>query len=339
MAQLSLIDAFDDCITRISDGNSLEDCLLRYPAYAKQLRPLLEASMALPQVRIPESELLEDQALVWQQITEAMPISSTKRRRSFPFGLLAAVLLLIGLLAATWIFLTRPQLPGEDKVITATVTPTEIPTERPSMSPTAMPTVSLTQSATVSPTATITPSLTSTATTTVTPSTTATLTATPSTTATRKPTLTATITQTSTSTSTPTKTRTPSPTRTPTATFVPGCGAPLTEENAINSVLAIYPNTTIISTNKIIKFGDTLVWEIQTSHNIEVNIDVACGVILTIEQRKTNTNTNSNDNTNNLNANDNVSSTNTNDNNSAANSNSNSNVDDSGGGGGMGSDG
>ncbi len=269
MAQQSLIDAFDDCMTRISGGASLEDCLLRYPTYANQLRPLLEASVALPQIRIPESELLEDQKLVWQQITKAMPISSPKRRRRFPFGLLVAALLLIGLLAATGLFLTRPQLPDEDNVITATIHPTESPTALPSLSPTPMPTMSPT------PSATITPSLTSSATISATPSTTATLTAT------RKPTLTLTLTLTHTSTSTPTKTHTPSATRTPTATFAPGCGAPLTEEDAINRVLAIYPNTTIISTNQTIKFGDTLVWEIKTSHNIEVNIDVACGVILT----------------------------------------------------------
>jgi hypothetical protein len=313
MAQQSLIDAFDDCMNRIANGQTLEACLHQYPYYVDQLRPLVEAGMAFRQIRVPQDELLEDQALVWQQIIQAMPVSISRRRRGYRIGLLAAILLLLLLLTATWFVLTRPDLPPDDSNIVVPITESVMPTL--SASPSAI------HSATPTPIPTTwTPTVTVTITATRTP--TATWTATPTGTETRVPT--ATSTSTLTRTMTPTRTNiatrshTPSPTASQTATFAPGCGAPLTEQDAVNKVLEIYPNTGVKSVSQQTKFGGTLVWEVQTTHGVEVNIDVACGVILTIEQGgndndSSNTNDNSNDqentNTNpDANANDNDSS-------------------------------
>lgn len=106
------------------------------------------------------------------------------------------------------------------------------------------------------------------------------------------PTSSATMTATPTATPTPSVTPTTSPspgvtpsaTLEPSATFAPGCGAPLTAADAETRVLAIYPNTRIVSVNQETRFGDVLVWVVRTSHQLELVIDVACGNILTIDQ-------------------------------------------------------
>jgi len=260
MAQISLLDAFNDCMERIASGQSLESCLSLYPGYAAQLRPLIEVALSVRQLQPPTAELREDQALVWEQITRTLPLPVRRRRRTYyRLLLLAAVLLFIFMLSATWFLFTRPDLPSDDRQVLETLTPTVSP------SPTAIPS---TFTLTPSPTLTVTtaPTLTPTSTTTVT------VTVSPTTTVSPTPTQTAALTATS------------APTTAPTATFAPGCGAPLTQQDAANRVLAIYPNTTISSITQVVKFGGTLVWEIKTSHGIEVNIDVACGVILTIQQ-------------------------------------------------------
>lgn len=270
MAQISLLDAFNDCMERIASGQSLESCLSLYPGYAAQLRPLIEVALSVRQLQPPTAELREDQALVWEQITRTLPLPVRRRRRSYyRLLLLAAVLLFIFMLSATWFLFTRPDLPSDDRQVLETLTPTVSP------SPTAIPsTFTLTPSPTLIVTATVTPSPTLTVTATVTPSPTLTVTTTVSPTTTASPTPTQTVTLTATN----------APTTAPTATFAPGCGAPLTQQDAANRVLAIYPNTTISSITQVVKFGGTLVWEVKTSHGIEVNIDVACGVILTIQQ-------------------------------------------------------
>ena len=278
MAQQSLIDAFDDCLSRMGAGETLDDCLLRYPAYANQLRPLLETSLAVRQIRVPQAELLQDQALVWEQVMNTLPAAVQRRRRGFPLGLLAAAVLLLALIMGTWFFLTRPKGTPEEQVITPAATVTVLPTLNPTTTVTLMP--SATTTVTLMPTATTTVTLM--------PSATPTATITPS----------------------PTLTRTPLPTLTATATFAPGCGAPLTEQDATARVMAIYPNTTITAVSQVVKFNNQLVWEVKTSHGIVVNIDVACGVILTIDQPNTNTantNTNTNDNQSGSPANNNTS--------------------------------
>lgn len=320
MAQQSLIDAFDDCMNQIANGQTLEGCLRQYPHYVDQLRPLVEAGIAFRQIRVPQAELLEDQALVWQQIIQAMPVSVSRRGRGYRIGLLAAILLLLLLLTATWFVLTRPDMPPDDSNIVVPITESVMPALSASPSaihsatPTPIPTT-WTPTVTATITVTRTPTATWTATLTRTETSAPTATSTPSLTRTVTPTL----------TNIATRSHTPNPTASQTATFAPGCGAPLTEQDAVNRVLEIYPNAGVKSVFQQTKFGGKLVWEVQTTHGVEVNIDVACGVILTIEQGG---NDNENGNTNdNLNDQENT--------NAGADANANDNNDDSSG---MGSD-
>lgn len=98
----------------------------------------------------------------------------------------------------------------------------------------------------------------------------------------------------------------------------------VTAQDAIDRVLEIYPNTTILEIELVEKFGGTLVWEVKTSHGLELNIDAQTNVILTIE-RDDDDNANFNDNSDDGPGNANF---NANDNNSNSNSNFNSNDND-----------
>lgn len=331
MIQHDLPEIFNDCVNRLAVGWSVDECLAEYPAYTDQLRPMLEAGWQVRFMRAPQPELYEDQDIVWQRLvgeeTYALPLPPSRNRRGYRVlgQLIAAVFLLILLVGATWFVLNRLVLPPNVPIL-ETLTPTATLTETPALT--------LTSSATVTATLTNTP--------TVTPS--PTLTPTQTSTTTLTPTLTSSSTGTLTFTPTPTPsvtvTATASPTVTP--TNVSGCGQPLTAQDAVNAVLGIYPNTTITTVLQTTKFGGTLVWEVKTSHGFTVNIDVACGTILSIEHNGnagsvnstptpgSGTNPNGNDNNSGGSGGDPNSNQNSNSN---ENSNSNDNSEDSGGSG------
>ena len=253
MAQQNLIDIFDDCVRRLNNGASIEDCLRIYPQYASELRSLLEAGEQVRALRSPTTELLEDQDLIWAQVQQRLPgrLVRTQRANRLYLQLIAAILLLM-MLASTWFLLTRPDLPDENPVVPAEIRLTSEPSATPSVTVTVTPTESVTQTATATPTDT--------------------------------PTATPTPTASSTATETEGITGFAQPGQGPTATFAPGCGAPLTAQQAADAVLEIYPNTTILEVEQYMLTDGRLIWEVKTSHGIEVTIDVACGYILTIER-------------------------------------------------------
>jgi len=255
----SLIEVFEDCVQRLTSGESLERCLSRYPSFAEQLRPMLETVISLRRMQIPQAEVIQDKAIVWDRIQWQMNAARTRSTRGVRsiIQVGAAVFVLLLLLTTTWFVLTRPDLPPDPNEIVPLVT-----TETPTQTPTQTATQTLTLTSTPTQTATQTPTHTSTQT--------------PTQTSTQTPML----------TSTPTASPTPSLmlTASPTVTFAPGCGAPLSAGEASARVLEIYPNTTILSVTSMEMFGGRLVWEVRTSHQIVVVIDVACGTILTIER-------------------------------------------------------
>jgi hypothetical protein len=258
MAQPTLSEIFEECVQRLAAGESLERCLARYPAHADRLRPMLETVIALRKLPVPQAEVMQDQAIVWNTLQRRMRAERPRHlaRTHSMLRLYAALFTLILVMSATWFVLTRPDLPSDPIQIdplTATRTPT------PSPSPTVTP------SLTVTPTASTTP----------TPSATRTLTVTP---------MTPTGTPSPTASATPTASPSATPTLTPSATFAPGCGVPMTAAGAVGRVLEIYPNTTITSVMQMQRFGDRLVWEVRTAHGIVVTLDVGCGNVLTIER-------------------------------------------------------
>jgi len=342
MAQPDIFEIFEDCIQRLASGQSIDDCLRLYPQFANRLRPMLETSQSVHTITFPAAEVLEDQALVWHMIETQLPLRVVQKPRGatiFRFQLLIAILLLLLLTTIAWFLLTRPNV-EEVIPLVESLTPTLVLTDTAQPSPTGTMTPTATPTSTVSQTATVT----------MRPSSTpqSTLTYTPQPSATMRlliepeSRLSATVTMQSviTTETQPTATLNISPT----ATFVPGCGAPFTISDATELVLKIYPNTTIISAKEITRFGNVLVWDVITSHDIEIIIDVGCGTILTIERtptadNQTSTNlTSENNNSNNsgdTSINSGSSSDNSgssdNSNNSSSNSNSGSNSGDNSG--------
>lgn len=297
MAQPNILDIFEESLNRLADGKTIDECLSIYPDYAVQLRPMLESVNFVSTLRPTDAEIRTDQALVWQQILRALPDYEAKppTRRRPRVLLLVAVLLLPVLMAAGIVALSRINTPPEVEPIIVPSQETPI-TELPSATFVTTTEAALTHSLTHTPTLTSTPAppLTNTQQPSPLPSSTSFPSIVP--TNTLVPTFTLTHTQVPpTATRTPAATLTARPTNTPrpptrvpvtpTATFVPGCGAPLTMEDAVRVVLGIYPNTTISEIKLTDDFGDRAVWEVRTSHGLEVNIDVACGTILSIDRR------------------------------------------------------
>ena len=331
MAQVDILDIFEDCINRLAVGQSIDECLRIYPDYATRLRPMLETTETVQTAElIPEAEQAEDISAIWEIIQQKRPhvkpvVVLPRRSRHFRTQLLVAIILLLCLTLATAFFLSRPDLPNITVPIVDTLT--LVPTQTKTVEPIIIDDVLMTETVVDK---TSSPTYTKTSIVTITLSSTATMTATPS------PTHTLTATQTV--TPSPTHTLIPSQTPLPTVTFVPGCDAPTSVTEASDLVLEIYPNTTIVSARQVTRFGDRLVWEIITSHGIEVAIDVGCGHILTIERDDDSESTTSPTNSNeggisNTNINGSSSSSNINDNNntssgSSSDFNTNDNSDD-----------
>ena len=166
MAQPTLIDIFEVCIERLNAGDSIERCLASYPAYARQLRPLLETALTLKRLQISRAEIDQDKLLVWDRLQTrlASPPKRPGRGIRMMSQLLAAALILMLMISASWFVLTRPDLPRDPNLImplTATETPTATPTSTITTSAafpmTATPTSTVTVSSTWTATATPSP--------------------------------------------------------------------------------------------------------------------------------------------------------------------------------------
>lgn len=63
MTDLQLLDAFDDCLTRLRAGESLEACLQSYPGFAGELRPMIEAAQgAMAASHVPHTAQMRSRA-------------------------------------------------------------------------------------------------------------------------------------------------------------------------------------------------------------------------------------------------------------------------------------
>ncbi|GAB4521899.1 MAG: hypothetical protein OHK0046_33770 [Anaerolineae bacterium] len=149
-----LIEAFNTCIDRLNEGETVEAILTDYPAFASQLRPMLEAGLLFPRMRYPALEVQQaesaGEAIIQQTIQSAF--------RSGPGWLGGLVLLLIvgGLVGVLAVVFS-----GGDTspTATATATLTLTSTETPTLTPTHTNTSTLTSTSTVAAT-TLPPTLT-----------------------------------------------------------------------------------------------------------------------------------------------------------------------------------
>jgi len=148
-----LLDAFDDCLTRLQTGESISACLARHPALADELRPMLEAThAALAASRLPRHAQMRSRARFLAAVADRRKPVAAWRRALSPVMALAATFVIVWLAVAV-----------VSNTALNVITPTPSPTVTPS--PTASPSLTVTASPTSTRQATPTPSTTPTATT------------------------------------------------------------------------------------------------------------------------------------------------------------------------------
>ena len=79
------VEALNDCVERLSKGESIQDCLNRYPDYADELRPLLEVSVST--IRAAE-ELRPDpsaRSRNFQRFSNAISETARRKRERTPW--------------------------------------------------------------------------------------------------------------------------------------------------------------------------------------------------------------------------------------------------------------
>jgi LysM repeat protein len=115
MASPDLLNAFNDCIDRLAEGQSVDDCLRDYPQFARDLRPMLETGRLVQRIRVTPLETVQAQARVRHSFEQALLTSPA--RVSYPFrrlGALAAGFLIVSFVAATGTAaLAQNSLPGD----------------------------------------------------------------------------------------------------------------------------------------------------------------------------------------------------------------------------------
>lgn len=72
MVEGDLLDAFNDCVDRLADGASVEECLRLYPQYAGRLRLMLEAGLTVRRAQPSRGEILMAQERVEARIVRAL---------------------------------------------------------------------------------------------------------------------------------------------------------------------------------------------------------------------------------------------------------------------------
>ena len=104
MASERLIDIFDDCATRLANGETIDECVQSYPQYEDDLRVMLEATRIPRRAHAPSHEVGQSQVRVGERFERALRLESIVTRRSYPIGRVASilfVLLFIGSLLTT----------------------------------------------------------------------------------------------------------------------------------------------------------------------------------------------------------------------------------------------
>ncbi len=169
-----LLDAFDDCLTRLKAGETVGDCLRAYPDLAADLRPMLDvAQTAMTVSRVPRPAQMRSRAQFltaaaqkklqpavagwWRGLSTVMALAATAVMVWLGFSVVTNTVLNVTTPTST---LTATASPTQTQVDTATAEPTATtqattptPTYPATPSPTASPTRPLpTASHTASPT-------------------------------------------------------------------------------------------------------------------------------------------------------------------------------------------
>ena len=164
-------EALNDCIDRLNGGQSLEDCLARYPQWAAELRPMLLAGLRVREAQASPGELAaaraRTRARLERELRRPAPVRPWRPAWS-PLALAASLILVLAFAIAgggvilnaiqneatpTLIVTLTPAAslsptPTETETSTQTVTPTPTPTQTATPSPIWTPAVTATLPAT-----------------------------------------------------------------------------------------------------------------------------------------------------------------------------------------------
>ncbi|MBZ0291089.1 MAG: LysM peptidoglycan-binding domain-containing protein, partial [Anaerolineae bacterium] len=110
---------FNDCVTRLNNGDTIEACLNAYPQFAEELRPMLLTSQTVRQSRIDANEVHSAQIRGRAHVLDAMqsaarPYEQPRRGVSLlQLGALAASLLLVLSIFLGGTLMAENSLPGD----------------------------------------------------------------------------------------------------------------------------------------------------------------------------------------------------------------------------------
>src|SRR5574341_195207 len=97
-----LLDAFDDCLTQMGQGESVADCLSRYPDLTLELRPMLEAAQAaVAASRVPHHVQMRSRARFLTAAAQKRPVGAGRVAGFVRRVLTTAITLFVGFLLGT----------------------------------------------------------------------------------------------------------------------------------------------------------------------------------------------------------------------------------------------
>lgn len=101
MAEITLQDALNDCIDRLANGLTVDECLRLYPQHAAELRPMLETGLLAKRAQYNTFEVVQAQDRARARVVAAMTgYRPAAKRRSAASGFLRAAAVLIVIFAA-----------------------------------------------------------------------------------------------------------------------------------------------------------------------------------------------------------------------------------------------
>jgi hypothetical protein len=119
MANERLIEEFDQCMSRLADGATIDDCVQLFPQHENELRVMLEATQIPRKAQVSSDEVRFSQARVRLQFERALTQSVTpSRQNNFPLQRVASILLLMlfvgSLLTTGVVVVAQDSLPGDN---------------------------------------------------------------------------------------------------------------------------------------------------------------------------------------------------------------------------------
>jgi len=116
MLNNDMVEIFHDCVTRLENGATIDDCLQSYPQVAEQLHPMLEAIQIPKRAQVSNNEVTESQVRVMSQFEQALNQPMQVRFRPVWSRVASIVLLMLfmgSLLTTGVVLVAQDSIPGD----------------------------------------------------------------------------------------------------------------------------------------------------------------------------------------------------------------------------------